>query len=541
MKLHIVLLAMLCVAQMWSVTSADELQPADKPVEEVIDHYIDAKLQQQNVMPAAVVDDATFIRRVTLDLAGRIPLAAELQAFLQSGETDKRKQLVDRLLASPDFAYQQRNELNTLLMPTRDEGDWKKWLLKACQENRPWDQIFRQLMLSRDDNADDKPALAFLKARARDVDDLTNDTSKLFFGVSINCAKCHDHPLVLDWTQDHYFGMASFFNRTYLTKKNFLAERDEGALKFKTTEGVDKDAKLMFLTNAVIEEPAVQLSEDEKKARQTKEKEDNDRETPPAPPAFSRRAQIVEVALKPDPNGFFPRSIVNRHWARLLGHGLVHPVDQMHSANPASHPDLLTWLARDLETHGYDLKRLVRGIALSHAYARSSRWEQSERPAPELFAVATVRPLSPMQYSLSLTIAASNPEQLAQATAKPEDWTNRRRDLENHANGFSHQLETPGDNFQVSVSEALLFSNGTHVQNEYLRDGGDRLVGKLKATTDRDQLIQAAFQSVLSRSAETDEAEAIRQFLSAREDRQVPAIQQLLWTMLTGGEFRFNY
>ena len=134
----------------------------------------------------------------------------------------------------------------------------------------------------------------------------------------------NDHPLVPDWSQDHYFGMASFFNRTYLTKKNFLAEREEGKLKFRTTAGEEKEARLLFLTSAEVNEPSLaDKSDAERQAGADKQKADNDRETPPEPAIFSRRAQLVDVALRPDPNGFFPRSFANRNFARLFGRGLV--------------------------------------------------------------------------------------------------------------------------------------------------------------------------------------------------------------------------
>src|SRR5436190_10716112 len=394
------LLACACLAGFSTALPAEELLAPDRPIEEVVDHYIDAGLTAAGVSPAPAADEANFIRRITLDLAGRIPLASEVQSFLQSAEPDKKARLVDRLLASPDFTYQRRNELDVLLMAGKGTGEWRDWLLKSVAENRSWPDTFRQIILPSEADAAEKAAATFLKTRAANVDDMTNDTSRLFFGVSINCAKCHDHPLVPDWTQDHYFGMASFFSRTYLTKKNFLAEREEGKLKFRTTAGEEKEARLLFLTSAEINEPSLaDKSDAQRQAGEEKQKADNDRETPPEPALYSRRAQLVEVGLRPDPAGFFPRAFANRTWASLFGRGLVTPLDQMHSENNPSHPDLLAWLARDTDAHRYDVKRLVRGLVLSRAYARSSRWELStERPAEKLFAVAAARPLTPMQY-----------------------------------------------------------------------------------------------------------------------------------------------
>ncbi|MGE5192842.1 MAG: DUF1549 domain-containing protein [Deltaproteobacteria bacterium] len=379
---------------------ADELAAPDRPVEEVVDQYVDAALQATGITAAPAADDANFIRRATLDLAGRIPATSEVRSYVQSTEPDKKQKLVDRLLASPDFVFHQRNEFDVMLMAAKGDGEWRDWLLKGFEGNRPWPQTFREIMLPHEDNPAGKGAAQFLKSRAANVDDMTNDTSRLFFGVSINCAKCHDHPLVPDWTQDHYFGMASFFNRTYLTKKRFLAEHDEGNLKFRTTAGEEKQARLVFLTAGEIAEPSLaERSDEQRKTSEEKQKTDNDRETPPEPSPYSRRALLVDVALRPDPNGFFPRAFVNRTWARLFGYGLVMPLDQMHSENKPSHPELLAWLARDAEAHNYDLKRLVRGLVLSRAYGRSSRWEQpGDRPAERHFAVAAVRPHTPMQF-----------------------------------------------------------------------------------------------------------------------------------------------
>ena len=120
----------------------------------------------------------------------------------------------------------------------------------------------------------------------------------------------------------------------------------------------------------------------------------------------------MEVALQPGERDFFAKAIVNRIWYRLFGQGLVMPLDQMHSANPPSHPELLDWLARDTAMHGYDLRRLIRGLVLSSAYARDSRWDGEEAPRPSLFAVALVRPLTPMQLASSLRLATVDPASL---------------------------------------------------------------------------------------------------------------------------------
>ena len=185
---------------------------------------------------------------------------------------------------------------------------------------------------------------------------------------------------------------------------------------------------------------------------------------------------------------------------------------------------------------------MIRGIVLSDAYAISSRFSgKGEAPPPETFAVASVRLLTPRQYSLSLLVAASNPAQIT-TQATTAEWAKRRESLENESNDLAGQIELPTDNFQVSVDEALLFSNNDRIQNNLLRDSADRLVGSLKLITDRRQLIARAFESTLSRAPDADEIAVFEAFLTKRKkDGRVAAIQQMVWALLTSPELRFNY
>lgn len=521
---------------------AAELVAPDFTIERAIDHYIQARLTERQAQPAQVADDCTLIRRTSLDLQGRIPTAAETKKFVESTESDKRVKLVDALLASPDFPYHFRNQLDTLLMSGQKgaPGEWREYLLKSARQNRPWSQMFRDMLTGNEDDPEVKGATTFVRVRARELDELTNDTSSIFFGVNVSCAKCHDHPLVEDWKQDHYFGMASFFQRTYVTKKNGIAEKFSGEVKFKTTKGEDKVAKLMFLTGTTIEEPVIEVSSEEKKKQdeEVKKQTQDDKAGPPPTPPFSPRSKLVEVALQSGNDQFFARAIVNRVWAMYIGRGLVHPLDQMHSGNPASHPELLDWLSRDLIQHQFDLRRLVRGIVLSQTYARSSEWNGStEPPAADLFAVALVRPLSPRQYSMSLRIASSSPEAYKPAT---EEWSKKRDELERNSEGFANQFELPGENFQVGVDEALLFSNSPQFTDDYLRDSGDRLVGVIKTQADRSTQISTAYWSALSRAPSAEEVAACEQFLAKRAE-PVAGLRQMVWALLTSPELRFNH
>jgi len=526
-----------------SMAWASDLVPPDRAIAEVVDHYIDGALRKAAIKAATSADDATLIRRLTLDLAGRIPTAAESRAFIGSTDPDKRVRLVDRLMASPGFVRHQATELETMLM-AGSKGSLRDYLVRAAGENRPWDRIFRELMLPDQTDKIQKAAAEYLRQGVTDLDRLTADVSSTFFGVNISCAQCHDHPLVRDWKQDHFYGMKGFFSRTFVNgneKGGFLGEHAYGTIRFKTTEDVERKARLMFLTGMRVDEPDAKepSKEEQKKEKEGLERSKKDK-VPPPPPKFSARAKLVEVALQPGERDFFAKAIVNRIWYRLFGQGLVMPLDQMHSANPPSHPELLDWLARDTATHGYDLRRLIRGLVLSGAYARSTRWEGAEAPRPSLFAVGVARPLTPTQLASSLRLATVDPASLP-PDFQSEAFEKRIEALEQGARSLATFFTTSSGDSQIGVAEALLFSNGERITRELLSDGSDRLVGRLKQTAGQAELIDLAVRNVLSRPADDEEVRALGAYLGQRTDRPEDACQQLVWVLLTGSEFRFNH
>lgn len=525
-------------------TFAGELLPPDQPIAEAVDHYINATLRREGIRPAPPCDAAALVRRITLDLAGRIPTAAETQAFVESTDPRRTDRLVDRLMASPGFVRHQAAELDTLLM-AGDAGSLREYLVRAVGENRPWDAIFRELMLPNPADKSKNGAADYLRRRIKDTDRLTAEVSSTFFGVNISCAQCHDHPLVEDWKQDHFYGMKAFFDRTSLSgngKDAFLAERGFGVLRFKTTEGVERTARMMFLTGRKAAEPEAsrEASRDEQKEEKERLQRSRKDKAPPPSPRFSARAKLVELALAPGERDYFARAIVNRTWNRLFGRGLVMPLDQMHSANPPSHPELLAWLARDTIEHGYDLRRLVRGLVLSRAYACDSRWTSGEPPRPSLFAVAAVRPLTPAQLACSLRIATADPESLP-PSLKPADFDRRIETLADQSRGLASSLGSPGGDGGIGVAEALLFSNGARIERELLGDSDGRLVHRMLQLAEPEQRVGLAVRNVLSRPPDDDERAALVDYLRRRSDRPDAACKQLVWALLTSPEFRFNH
>lgn len=534
--------ALLFVAS--SIAAAQSTQkplPADRAIEQAIDHYIDAKLKDEGITAAPQVDDAAILRRLTLDLNGRVPTLSEMEDYLKSTDPAKKVKAVDRLLASSAFARHGAQVFYAFMQNT--DGQRRKgekgnplydYLLTSMTENRGWDRIFREMILPDEKDPKMLGSSTFVKSRVKDLNKLTIDASSTFFGVNVSCAQCHDHPHVQQWTQDQFYGMKSFFARS-VDAGGFLGEKDFGVVKYIPNKGTEKVSPILFLNGKKIDAPGMrEPNAEERKKEQQRLGDAKKRVAPPPAPEFSLRAKLVELALANDSREYFARNIANRMWHRFMGRGLVMPLDQVHSENPASHPELLDWLARDLAEHGYDLKRLTRGLVLSKAYARSSRWDSEKLPDDRLFAVATVRPLAPMQLATSLKLATVDPKSLE------TDVEKRVEALEKAAGGIANLFAQPTDNFQVGVAEAMLFANNEALQKSLL-EGPGTLPERLSKETDLTKRAELAVRTVLGRPARQDEMQAIVGYMERRQDRPLSACQQVVWALLTSAEFRFNH
>ncbi|HUP80555.1 MAG TPA: DUF1553 domain-containing protein, partial [Pirellula sp.] len=259
---------------------------------------------------------------------------------------------------------------------------------------------------------------------------------------------------------------------------------------------------------------------------------------PPPQTSYSRRGRILEPGLSPIGRQWLARSIVNRVWYRLIGYGLVMPVDQMHSENPASHPELLEWLSEDLIAHGFDLRRLIRGLVMSRTYSRETAWDSSEtRPDENLFAVGRVRMLTPLQHGASLRVATLDPELIGDNVSL-EDRNKRLEAAAHSGRSLSLRFEMPREDLQLSVSEALYVNNNREVMSELLGHG---LVNRLVRLEDDESAIDLAFQSVLQRMPDPEERNAMKSYVQLRSTRRLQAYQQIVWSLLASTEFRFNH
>ncbi len=307
--------------------------------------------------------------------------------------------------------------------------------------------------------------------------------------------------------------MQAFLSRTYEDKgKKQLLEKKSGEVQFTDVEGKQHTAQLMFLSGEVVEPPKGEGKDQ---------------------PPFSPRAELVQLALAQ--KAFFSRAAVNYIWAGLMGRGLVEPLDQLHSGNAPSVPGLLEWLAEDFSDHGYNLERLVAGIVQTQAYQHSSRWQSAATPpGPEHFAIAAVRPLTPRQFALSLLLATGDESFSA---TQAEDRLRAYLSLEGQSQKFAASLTPASSEFQASVAESLFMANHADVY-ALTAPKSDNLAARLIALDEPGKIVDEAVLTILSRPAEPDERQRLIEFVTAEPDRAA-AVRDLIWALLTSGEFRF--
>ena len=492
-------------------------------------------VDRQAATPQA--DDAEFLRRVTLDLAGRIPTVVEQRTFAAAPAMVRRVELVDRLLAGPEFPLHFARVLDDWIQ--RDKhGDeaFVEWLRNSLKSQTTWDAMFRQMLVGPWDAGGEKGPGAFYKKRAKDLDALTSDTSRAFFGVDITCARCHDHPLVDDWKQEHYYGLASFFHKPQSSGKGSSAgDKNAAELTFASKRGGQKTARPMFLSGMTVSIDAP--------AKDAK------------PADAARRAKLVEAALADDQ--FFRRSAVNRMWAWFFGRGLVEPIDQMHSGNPASVPQLLDALADDFAAHGYDLRRLAKQIVTSEVYQASNRAVPNQvapnqtapnQTAADLTGIPVaprLKPLTPRQFVMSLA-AAVDPSRFE--AANESERVKQYAELEKQLAVLLPELDPTVEGYQAGYREALYLANHADVQTFVGVGTGElkpgTLVPRLIALKTNDARIAAAYEALLGRRPTAEEVLTIARIWNAEAaspDVVRERVADLIWALVTSAEFRFNH
>jgi hypothetical protein len=541
----------------------------EQALHERIDELIEAGLKGS---PAAVCSDADFVRRTWLDLAGCIPPGAEARAFIIDPSSDKRQRLIDRLLASSAFARRMQYVFDVMLQERRADkhvpaAEWQEYLLTSFVQNKPLDKLAREILAANGQDPQFRAPAKFYLDREAEPNLLTRDVGRLFLGRDMQCAQCHDHPLIDGYKQAHYYGLFSFLSRSYLftdakAKRSFLAEKGEGGVEFKSVFDPDKKTHQTgprLIDGPALEEPQFAKGQ-EHYAAPTKDAA--------GVPRYSRREQLARLAAS-GATPEFNRNLANRLWALLMGRGLVQPVDMHHPDNPPSHPELLDLLSEQILVMKFDVKAFLRQLALTRTYQRSSELPEAmdqDDIKPARFAVAPLKPLSPEQMAWSLMEATGliGPQRDAERARLQGDArlealfeTDAKRQalkeslieravyakLQGNVGPFvSLYGGAPGEpeqDFQATVQQALFFGNAGTVKT-WLTSGATSLVGRLSAMPDANAAVEELYLSTLSRLPEGQERLEAMEYV-IRNSAKPQAIEEMAWALLASSEFRFNH
>lgn len=503
---------------------------ADEPLHSRVDALIDAKLAGKPV--AAPADDAEFLRRVFLDFGGRIPSATEAREFLKDSAADKREKLIDKLLASDEFPNRMADLLHVTLMERRGEHpEWITYLRESFKQNKPWDVLAREMISPDPKNEQTRASAFFLSKRlehygqnAIDYTILTRDVGRLFLGMDLQCAQCHDHLFIKDYKQDDFQGMyVAFLNTELRSDVKFPAVSEKlltKKIEFQSVFNPEKKSigpRVPGRAEVAIPEFAKGEEYLEPPDKKTKD---------PGRPKFSPLEQLANQITATD-NTQFAKSIANRIWFIAMGRGLVHPLDLHHSENPPSHPELLDLLARELTEHKFDLKWLLRELVLTRTYQRSGVLPaDAKEPLPEHFAVALEKPLSAEQLFASVTRAVGS---------APNDAIKQK-----FLKAFANPPMEPEGEFAPSLRAALFLMNDADLL-KLLDAQPENLPTRLKALDSPEAVADELYVSILSRRPSADEIVEVTEQLKVAGDRKDLVLKQIAWALLASSEFCLNH
>ena len=511
---------------------------ADKPLREVIDTEIKAGWQRQKLAPAARCDDATFLRRVSLDLVGTIPTYDETVAFLNDKSDTKRALLIDKLIADPRFGVHQADVWDLVLFgrhpaggdSIRNRASFKKWLGDKFVKNEPYDKWVRDLLLAEEDGSE----MYYAQFRGA-PEEATVQVSRLFLGRQLQCARCHDHPFD-KWTQKDFYGMTGFFIRLVVSESGAAANRKflvgekefgevlfTGAVKDQKPGQKGDPVKPKFLGGEVLQEPPA--------PKDAKNVQPKDGVKLPKP-AFSRKDKIAAwVTAKENP--YFAPAVANRVWAQFMGRGIVHPVDDIGEKNTPSHPELLKALGEQMSAHNFDLKWYIRELVNSETYQMACVGPSKEA-LPKYYERARIRPLSAEEIMATFRQAtlydAGDPKTMGQGLPNAGNEYILRY--------FGEPTDGLGE-FQGSVSEHLFLNNGNVWQ--LIRRKKGNLAETVALSKDSwEQKVDRLFLTVLNRPPTTEQKVKFVKFLQS-DAKSDGLIEEAIWVLLNSAEFRFNH
>ena len=496
-----------------------------------VDRPLFEQWQQLGVIPSAVADDASFIRRATIDICGTLPTVEDIAAYTVDQRTDKKSRLIDQLLERPEFASYFALKWADILQ-NRGQGYgtgqqrpsttlFAAWIRDSLASNKPYDRFVSEILTATGSQDRNPPTLWYRNVRT--TKDYVESISQAFLGVRIQCAQCHHHPAER-WSQADYYSLAAVFAR--VGRKGGFSDAEVPT--FETIYLKDEGTILHPRTGEVMR-PRPLGGADFKLSR-----------------LDDPRRAFAKWMTSGD-NPFFARTMVNRMWGHFLGRGIIHPIDDARSTNPPSNPELLNALSADFVKSGFDIKHLVRVITGSYAYGLSSIPNDTNREDRQSFARFYPRRLKAEVLLDGISQILEAPTQFPGGPGQFPTGT-RAIDLpdENVAAHFLDVFGRPNRNSACecertddpALAQALELVNSKDIQGKLTSPKG--YVEKLATSkAPVDENIREVFLKVFGRGPTSEELAAAAEFLSSESD-QKEAYRSLLWSLLVTNEFLFN-
>jgi hypothetical protein len=524
-----------CLACVALTTSMVRAGPPDDVAELAarIDQLIENGCVENGIKPAPLADDAEFVRRVYLDIAGRIPHVSEVRAFLDDTSPNKRRALVEDLLRGPHYVNHFTNVWRALLLPQNNDqqvqflgSQIEEWVRPRLRDNKPYDQMVHELLTASvasnrgnfvrtNGRNSDFGAAAFYQANESKAENVAASVSRLFLGIKLECAQCHNHPFAR-WSRSQFWQFAAFFSGIRPRQADagvFSEVLDDPARHEIKIPNTDKTVQARFLDDT---EPKWKVG-------------------------TSSRATLADWVTSAE-NPFFARAIANRMWGHFFGLGIIDPVDDFGEANPASHPELLDELGREVVKHHFDLQFLIRAITASRTYQRTSRMSDTSQEDLRSFARMPLKGLTPEQIFDSLA-AATGYRNVPINPNGPNGFNRfggvREEFLTKFANSSDKRTE-----YQTSILQALALMNGTFVATATSLDRSETLAALLDAPfLDDRQRLDALHLAALARPMRAGEAARLVPYVyrGGPSGNKRRALADVFWALLNSSEFILNH
>lgn len=510
----------------------------------LIDRDIDNKLAEAKIPASPSADDAEFLRRLSLDLRGRVPGAERTAAFLADTDPDKRRRLVDEFLADPEYGEHFGTIwYHRMAKPTMDNRQllstgFRDWLAERFNANAGWDKTVREILTASGDR-DKEPAAVFWLAHAegngkREIVParVAADAAHLFLGVKLECCECHNHPFDEGLKQTDFWGIAAFFAATHT---DHAAKKDD-AVPGIHEGGAAPRRPMGKKGGAPDTAPFGQIAIPDSHGKTVRAKfllADA-----PNTAGLTQLRPIFANWLTAKKNPYFARATVNKLWANFFGRGIINPIDDMRSDTKASHPELLQLLAGEFAASGFDAKHLIRCLCNSRAYQRTSRPLPENKSDEELYSHVRLKVMTADMLFDSLALVLDH----APAPAGPGGGGKGKRmvgrDAREQFRAFFH-AEADDDagvveDYTHGMPQVLRLMNAQQLLNT------TPVVERLAKAGGPEQVVEATYLRVLSRPPTGEETRRAVKYVAGSRSA-VKGYGDLLWALVNSGEFLFNH